>query len=173
MPGRKKQVTQLEPVTPEELAFVKTVADVGTIKAAAKQMWPNLRQSERKGQEWLKIPRVQAAYRAELMTRASEDPQQIRIMFEQCGFGLQDRIRIAAELAQDTATSKNVKVQLLQYADELEQRRKKSRDDQPVKGLLEAIVLGGTLAKRKREIEAPPEVQDAVVEESECLSARN
>jgi hypothetical protein len=161
-----EEMPQLEACTADELDFVRLIVECGNIKAAAEKKWPDVSQRERKAHRWLKQPRVKAALASEMASKAAEDPRQIRIWFEQCGFGIVDRIKMTAQLARDTKTGKNVKVQLLGYADELEGRTKKDKDEGSSTGLLERMVLGMAAMAQKRAISAPQDAE--VVEEAGC-----
>jgi hypothetical protein len=164
-----EEMPQLEACTPDELEFVRLIVECGNIKAAADKKWPDVSQRERKAHRWLKQPRVKAALAAEMASKAAEDPRQIRIWFEQCGFGIVDRIKMTAQLARDPKTGKNVKVQLLEYADELEGRAKKDKDEGGSSGFLERMVLGMAAAAGRRAIPAPQDAE--VVEEADCRGA--
>jgi hypothetical protein len=161
-----EDMPQLEACTSDELDFVRLVVECGNIKAAAEKKWPDVSQRERKAHRWLKQSRVKAALAAEMASRAAEDPRQIRTWFEQCGFGIVDRIKMTAQLAHDPKTGKNVKVQLLGYADELEGRTKKDKDEGSSTGLLERMVLGMAAAAQRRAIPAPQDAE--IVEEADC-----
>ena len=170
MPERDEQaeqvVTALRPATPEEMRFSDLCVKHKTIADAAREMWPDIANPAKKGERWCQKPVVKAAIESKLASRAADDPEQVRIWFEQCGLGIRDRIRIVSDLALDPKTGKAARLELLKYADELEGRTKKGQPEDKMPHILEGIVLGMAAGAKKREIEAPDEVP--VAEEVDC-----
>ena len=158
----------LEAATSDELKFARLVAEYGKITVAATKMWPDVSQNEEKAHRWLKRPVVRAAVASAKASRAAEDPAQIRLWFEMCGLGLQERIKIVSDLIRDEKTSRNAKLELLRYIDELEGRAKKPENDMWKGGLLEAFVLGGMSQVAGSVQKALPPVQDAEEVEEVC-----
>ena len=126
--------------TPEEIEFALLVQEHGgSVMAASKQMWPNLKHPQQRGYALKKKPAYDVAVRA-IKERTKHE---VRAILEAHGAGQEERLAaVAAVIKGQGQPSCGERLKYIEYADDREGRVEEKHDGGGPNNFLEAIVLG-------------------------------